>query len=156
MGKLYIPVAPPASGKTFYAQHLVSSGLLAETAIVSPDEYRAALTDDMSNQSATRLVFEIVDRVVEERLRRGLDVYMDATNLLLGPLEALMRTGQKHNAEITVLTFDVDEDVVRHRNATRARTVPDQAMDRMFNRLQTLDIAGVCAMYGAVVEKVTA
>lgn len=120
---LYIPVGIPGSGKT----HLGS--LWFSTEIVCPDEIREWLTDDMSDQRCNSLVFDIAHKVVEARMRRGLDVYFDATNL--NP--DLWPNADFGQSRVFIL-MDTPIDVCYERNNLRDRVVPQEAMDRMRDR----------------------
>ena len=133
---LYLPVAVPGSGKSWKAQSLVLDGSIEETAIVSPDEYRERLTDNRADQECNGIVFNIVDKIVNYRMRRHLDIYLDATNLTAKPRTELLTAALEYEYDVVVLQWDLEEEEIRERNRNRKYAVPEDAMDRMFARLK--------------------
>jgi predicted kinase len=147
---LYIPIGPPAAGKTTWAHTLLNGGLLDdETAIVSPDHYRQVLTGDMTNQNVNSSVFRIVDMILEHRFEHGQDVFLDATNLTLRDLRRVLAMCEYASGyQIWLHRFDVPEAELRRRNANRDRVVPDHVMDRMIQRYNTLDVEAISDEFG--------
>lgn len=128
---LFLPIGPPGSGKSTLVRSYTESGKLAADAIVCPDEYRVVLTGSKVDQSANHRVFEIVNRIVEERLSRGLDVWLDATNLAPGPRQGQMLVATRYRQPITCIVFDVPMVELRRRNLTRTDPVPFDVLERM-------------------------
>lgn len=119
---LYIPVGIPGSGKSTLGKYWFKS-----SEIVSPDTFREMLTDSVMDQSANATVFELAHKVTEYRLRRGRDVYFDATNLDPGKWP----DPQGHELVCIFMSTTVAE--CCKRNAARDRVVPAYAMDKMAN-----------------------
>lgn len=134
---LYLPVACPGSGKSYVAEAMASVGMISEDAIVSPDRYREILTDNRADQTVNGEVFKIVDTIVDARISRGLDVYLDATNLNAKLrkklLDRLTSLAMDFTLPMTVLVSDAREDLLRERNANRAHPVPDHVFDRFYS-----------------------
>lgn len=130
MTTLYIPVGPPGCGKSYLAAEAVAFGLLPAEAVVCPDDYRLILTGDVSDQTANATAFEIVDLIVNTRLDRGLDAWIDATNLG-GAIDRCLAMAAHHQAEARLIVFTDLLDVVLERNASRSRMVPEDVVRRM-------------------------
>lgn len=121
---IYLPIGIPGCGKsTFGALHFKPSE------IVNPDSIREMLTDDMTNQTRNREVFEIAHKIVEVREGLGLDTYFDATNV---------QPERWPKGEIRTILFTTPYNECDRRNRTRSRVVPDHVMERMFKNYEDL------------------
>ena len=140
---LYLPVGPPGSGKTTMSRIMAREGQFPESAIVSPDEFRVALSDDVRDQDCNEQVFDVVHQIVRYRLMMGRDVFLDATNLLsYEVLRTLEEVETNPEQNIILLVPKATEDVIRRRNESRKaerKRVPDEVMDLMFNRFLNFD-----------------
>lgn len=126
---LYLPIGPPGAGKTTLCKHYVLTGTLSGDAVVSTDYFRKLLTGDSANQHENRSVFQMQDLVAEARLRNGLDVWIDATNLSKHGQWAELAA--EYNAHVHIIVFDEEEGVYRSRNALRNNPVPADVMDKL-------------------------
>lgn len=140
---LYIPVGPPGAKKSSLAKEMVEAGLITEDAVVSSDHYRKALTGDQTDQTVTSKVFKIVDTIVYSRLDRGLDVYLDATNLTKKDLDNTIAVCVTVGQPYTVMVTSLDEETLNELNNSEHRqemgtVVPQHAMVKMFDRLKSL------------------
>lgn len=117
---LYVPVGIPGSGKSTLGKYWFKS-----SEIVSPDTFREMLTDNVMDQSANATVFDLAHKVTEYRLRRGRDVYFDATNLDPGKWP----DPQGHELICIVMETSIRE--CYQRNLARERMVPVHAMEKM-------------------------
>ena len=138
---LYLPIAPPAAGKSHTAQVMLDNNILKWDDIVEPDHYRAILTGSRKNQIVNSEVFKLVDMIVETRLREGCDVYLDATNLntkfrnnMVGKL-----IRDIPDVRIIILTSDASKELLDIRNERRLHTVPQHVLDRMWEQSFDLD-----------------
>ena len=69
-------IGPSGSGKTTWAQsHFV------DNEIVSSDALRAMVGIDESDMTASTVAFDLLERIVAERLRRKLTTVIDTTGL---------------------------------------------------------------------------
>src|SRR5690606_2169856 len=137
----YLPIGPPGCGKSTLAAELVTEGVIPLTAIVSPDELRERLTDDRSNQQCNRTAYEIVDRIISYRMKEGLDIYLDATNLRDRDYGAHIHRALTSGYQVSVCLFDMDREEVIRRNKERKHVVPDEAMEVMFKRWEAVDLS---------------
>src|SRR5919197_3057054 len=80
---LVVLVGPTASGKSQWA-----ATWFPPDQVVSSDRLRAAVGTGERDQRASRDAFEVLDLIVDKRLRRGLTTVIDSTGL-----EAKRRTG---------------------------------------------------------------
>jgi predicted kinase len=155
---LYLPVGPPACGKSTFVERLVEGSWLPQLAIVSPDVLREMLTGDHSNQDANDQVFDMVNTIVESRLKWQQDVWVDATNLHVGHRNDLAHRATRAGARVITVWFLADADEVRRRNATRSQPVPDSAMEKMleaYGATRFEDLPGLVLSPDALVELVS-
>lgn len=138
---LYLPVGPPASGKSTLAVAMKDLGIITDRMIVSPDEIREWMTNNRADQTVNRAVFEIVEKIATARLERGLSVFLDATNLTdpNGMLDRLTSTAERHKLDtgpaVEWIVMDTTPTGCRIRNANRYHPVPDHVMDRMIRTM---------------------
>lgn len=134
--KLYLPMAPPAAGKSTTAQILVAMGYLGTETVIEPDYYRELLAGDRTNQSVNNEVFQVVDKIVLTRLSHGLDVYLDATNLNNRARKQLLNKIPA-GTEVIVLVTDISLQEIKRRNRNRLHPVSEHVIDRMWQQQQT-------------------
>ena len=142
---LYLPIAPPGAGKSTLAHSMVKAGFFTQDAIVEPDHYRWVLAGDKQVQDCNGVVFSIVDRIVTERLRRKLDVYVDATNLVRNNITGYISHARAFNHEIILMPTLLSAEKIMSRNTTYHRentnsVVPEHAMHKMIWRLHSFDL----------------
>lgn len=130
---LYLPIGPPACGKSTLANLLVEGGWLDADAVVSPDHYRRVLTGDVGDQTFNSAVFSICDRIAHIRLSHSLDVWYDATNLT-GTYSTVVVAAMSRNQPVVCIVFDTSDEECGRRNALREQPVPDDVMTTMFER----------------------
>lgn len=132
MTTLFLPIAPPAAGKSTLANLMVEAGTIDADAIVCPDTFRRVLTGDTSNQDANGLVFEVVDKVTRSRFQYGLDVYLDATNLNGKGRQDMINRARSVGAQVHAIIWDVTLEECIARNAARDRTIRVDVIERMY------------------------
>lgn len=135
---IYFPVGPPASGKTFLMKSLIEAGWLDPNAIISTDDLRTKLTGNVADQSANTSVFDIIDRMVYERLKRQLDVWHDATNLLPSWRKKAEDTARMWGQPVVYILMTANNTTCSQRNAQRNPPVPTEVMTTMFEHRRTV------------------
>lgn len=115
---LVVLVGPAGAGKsTFARRHF------GPTEIVSSDECRALVSDDERDQSATRDAFELLDLIVEKRLRRGRLTVIDATSVHPDARRPLLTLAKRTHVPAVAVVFALPEELCVERDAARERSV---------------------------------
>ena len=103
------------SGKsTFARQHFLPSECL------SSDAFRAMVSDDENDQSATNDAFEALHYLAEVRLRRRKIVVVDATNVQEAARLPLVELARRNDVLAVAIVLNVSERTCRDRNQDRA------------------------------------
>jgi F420-dependent oxidoreductase-like protein len=125
-GTLVVLAGPPGSGKSTWA-----AAQFRPDQVVSSDALRALVGTGDHDQRASKDAFDVLDLVVERRLRRRLTTVVDS----LGT-DAKRRRGWREAAATAgvpcvAVVFDEDAAVCRARNRTRDRPVPGPVLSSM-------------------------
>ena len=98
---LVVLVGPSGSGKsTFAARHF------RPTEVLSSDRFRALVSDDERDQSATRDAFEALHFVAAKRLARGRLTVIDATNTQPHARQSLIKLAKNAHLRAVAIVFD--------------------------------------------------
>ena len=96
--------------------------------IVSSDRLRAVVGRGERDQRASKDAFEVLDLVVQKRLRRGLTTVVDSTALEAERRRAYIAAAERHRVPVYAVLFGPDEGLCRARNRTRAVPVPSKIL----------------------------
>ncbi|GAA2701722.1 polynucleotide kinase-phosphatase [Micromonospora olivasterospora] len=111
---------------TFARRHFAPSQVL------SSDVFRAMVSDDENDQSASSDAFDALHHVAGLRLRRGRLTVVDATNLQPHARAGLVRVAREHDVLPVAIVLDVPEALAWERTQGRAdRTHGRQVLARM-------------------------
>jgi F420-dependent oxidoreductase-like protein len=125
-GSLVVLVGPPASGKsTWAARHF------AAHQVVSSDALRAVVGTGEHDQRASKDAFDLLDLVIERRLRRGLTTVVDSLGTDAKRRRGWLAAAGRAGAPCVAVVFDTEPAVCRARNRSRARPIPPRTMTSM-------------------------
>lgn len=126
------------------------STLLAERdypvgSVVSSDAVRLALTGyeerreprSRRDRADTRATWDVVYRLVRERLSRGLFTVVDSTGGAL-TRRGLLRLAARYGADVELVVLDVPLETCQARNAARRRVVPPTVVESTWRASRSL------------------
>ena len=129
---LTLMVGISGSGKSTHAAKLARA---YPADIVEPDAIRLELTGDASDQSRNGEVFRLAHSRTEAKLRSGISVVVDATNLDRKTRSKWIAIARRCAAEAHAIVVDTPVDVAKNRNNIRERVVPLGVIDKQARRL---------------------
>lgn len=134
---LYITVGLPGSGKSTYAKEFIKG---KEIEYLSSDSLRAVYGKDENDQSVTSIVFGHIKRKVDEFLKDGKNVLVDATSVNRKERSDYINTAKKYGAKVVAIVFKMDRQGLIDRNKKRGeqggRVVPTNIIDRMISKYE--------------------
>jgi protein phosphatase len=128
---LVVLIGPSAAGKsTFCRRHFVS------TEVLSSDDFRALVSNDRHDQSASSDAFALLYAALEKRLQRRLLTVVDATNLNEEDRQTLLQYAKKYQAPIVAILFDLPDKVHFEHNQTRGKeALPNRVIKRHLSQM---------------------
>jgi F420-dependent oxidoreductase-like protein len=120
---LVVLVGATASGKSDWAARWFEPDQ-----VVSSDRLRAIVGRGERDQRASRDAFEVLDLIVEKRLRRGLTTVVDSTGLDAKRRAGWRALAERHGVPAYAVLVDAPEAEVRARNRARAAPVPPKVV----------------------------
>ena len=137
MNTLYITVGLPGSGKSTYAKEFIKG---KDIEYLSSDELRAVYGKGEDDQTVTPIVFGHIKRKVDEFLKDGKNVLVDATSVNRKERSDYINTAKKYGAKVVALIFKMDRQGLIDRNKKRGeqggRIVPDWVIDKMLAKYE--------------------
>lgn len=134
MARIIMGVGIPGSGKTTALKPFAEKNTYI---YISPDDIRAELTGDASDQSKNKEVWQEAHRRVAESLGRGETVVFDATFAIDVERKSFIQFAREHGAEEVHGVFAaVPLEIAKERNKARDRIVPEYAIDMMHTMLK--------------------
>ena len=129
-GYVVLTIGLPGSGKTtWYKRRGVTP--------LSSDLLRGLLFDDITEQRYQGLVFSTLRSLLRARLIAKMPWnYVDATNLSPHERRQWIKMAKSFGYEAQAVFFDVPLEVCMERNSRRERTVSDEIMRKMAERLR--------------------
>jgi protein phosphatase len=111
---LVMLIGPFGSGKTTFAQRHFKS-----TEILSTDFCRALVSNEETNQAATKDAYDVLHFITAKRLEAGRLTVVDATNIQAESRRSLLTLARKFHCIPIALVFDIDVKVCQERNQLR-------------------------------------
>ena len=137
MSTLYITVGLPGSGKSTYVKNFIKD---KEIEYLSSDSLRAVYGKSEEDQTVTPLVFGHIKRKVDEFLKDGKNVLVDATSVNRKERSDYINTAKKYGAKVVAIVFKMDRQGLIDRNKKRGeqggRVVPDWVIDKMLAKFE--------------------
>ena len=137
MNTLYITVGLPGSGKSTYVKNFIKD---KDIEYLSSDSLRAVYGKSEEDQTVTPLVFGHIKRKVDELLKDGRNVLVDATSVNRKERSDYINTAKKYGAKVVAIVFKMDRQGLIDRNKKRGeqggRVVPDFVIDKMLNKFE--------------------
>jgi predicted kinase len=134
---LYIAVGLPGSGKSTYAKNFIKG---KDIEYLSSDELRAVYGKSEEDQTVTPLVFGHIKRKVDEFLKDGKNVLVDATSVNRRERSDYINSAKKYGAKVVAIVFKMDRQGLIDRNKKRGeqggRVVPDFVIDKMLAKFE--------------------
>jgi predicted kinase len=134
---IYITVGLPGSGKSTYAKNFIKG---KDIEYLSSDELRAVFGKSEDDQTVTPLVFGHIKKKVDEYLKNGKNVLVDATSVNRKERSDYINTAKKYDAKVVALVFKMDRAGLIERNQKRGseggRVVPDWVIDKMLAKFE--------------------
>src|SRR6201998_4659252 len=129
-GYVVLAIGLPGSGKTTWFRRRGVTPL-------SSDLLRSILFDDVEEQKFQGLVFSTLRSLLLARLKAHMPWnYVDATNLSPHERRQWIRMSKSFGYEVQAVFFDVPLEVCLQRNRHRERSVSDEVMQKMAERLR--------------------
>ena len=129
-GYVVLAIGLPGSGKTTWFKRRGVTPL-------SSDMLRSILFDDITEQRYQGLVFSTLRSLLRARLIAKMPWnYVDATNLSAHERRQWIKMAKSFGYEPQAVFFDVPLEVCMERNSRRERTVSDEVMRKMAERLR--------------------
>ncbi|HZB87962.1 MAG TPA: ATP-binding protein [Terracidiphilus sp.] len=129
-GYVVLAIGMPGSGKTTWFRRRGVTPL-------SSDLLRNILFDDVEEQRYQGLVFSTLRSLLRARLIARMPWnYVDATNLSVHERRQWIKMAKSFGYEVQAVFFDVPLEVCLERNRSRDRSVSEEVMQRMAEKLK--------------------
>ncbi len=129
---LVVLVGPAGCGKsTFAAKHFVP------TQIVSSDQCRALVSDDVTNQGVSHHAFDLMNFLIKKRLLLGRLTVADAMNIDPVNRKRLVRFARWFRFRSLALVFKIPLETCLARNDARDRRVPKDVLLKQYKLFES-------------------
>lgn len=136
MAKLNIMIGVPGSGK----DHFILYHKEHDDVVVSSDDIREEL-GDVNDQSRNAEVFEIFYDRIEQALKAGKNVWVNATNVTRKNRERAIALGKQYGYEIHAILMYTSTEMCIKNDALRDRTVGEAVIRKFERRFENPSLA---------------
>lgn len=134
----YILIGCPGSGKSTWGKNVVEVN--PSIIRLCPDDFRARFGTGEADQSVSHMAFGATKRGMDEALKAGKSVLIDATNMYRKTRKDFIDIAKKYNAKTIAVVFEVSKQTAIERNQKRGmeggRNVPENIIDNMLAKYQ--------------------
>ncbi|MFL5654211.1 MAG: AAA family ATPase [Ktedonobacteraceae bacterium] len=120
---LLVLCGPAGSGKSTFAARRFRASV-----IVSSDNCREMICDDVTNQQVNRDTFDLFYYIINKRMYNGRFTVADSTALQAEPRRRLRELAHRHGYLGCLLIFNVPPAICLERNKGRERKVEEQVI----------------------------
>src|SRR5215510_540994 len=111
---LVVLIGPSGAGKSTFARRHFKA-----TEVLSSDFCRGLVSDDETNQTATKDAFEVLHFIAAKRLTAGKLTVIDATNVQAEDRKALLLLAREYHCLPVAIVLDLPEKLCVERNRQR-------------------------------------
>lgn len=136
----YMLIGIPGSGKSSIALDLYYNHYnnKENVIIISSDNIREMLFNDVNNQSDNKKVFDEMQQEVVKYLNLGYNIIYDACNVSIKDRKNILQKINLLNLNLNVIAKVIctPVEIAKQRNENRKRTVPGHVIDKMILKFQ--------------------
>ena len=110
--------------------------------VVAAADLRAVVGLHEHDQRASKDAFDILERIVDARLRRRFSTVIDSTGLEAKRRDAWVAIARRRGVPVHAVVFDIDDRTVRARNKQRPRAVPSSIVTSQLRAMAALQLDG--------------
>ena len=148
MRKLFLLRGIPGCGKSTFLKQCLYDNPNHAGLVISADDVRLMFSpcvypkDDFTHKSINpendKQVWELIHKLVKERLEKGYTTIVDATHCNVNSIDYYKSFCSENSVDCCVVQFDVDLKTCKERNSQRPkhRRVPDSVLDRMYENMK--------------------
>src|SRR3990172_12787663 len=129
---LLVLVGPSGSGKTTWAQDH-----FRPAEIVSSDRLRAQVGTGENDQRASPAAFEILERIVAERIGRRLTTVVDTLGFDAQRRAGWVRRAHEAGIPVHAIVFDTPGEECERRNGLRSKPIPKTVLRKQMTRFRS-------------------
>ena len=130
MIKMFMMIGLPASGKSTIAKEIAKK---ENAVIVSTDDLRQELLNDVNSQKNNNLIFEEAEKRLKANIEAGRNVIFDATNINYKRRRDWLNRFNKYAVKKIGILVATPYEECLIRNEQRKRKVPEEVIKRMYH-----------------------
>lgn len=135
-GILIVTVGIPGSGKTSWVKDYIEENKDKNIEVISSDEIRKELLNDIKDQSKNKEVFDIMKKRTKKSLSNGHITIYEATNISSKRRRVLLKEMKKYYSKaICLFKYKNLIDCIID-NGARNKQVPDEVIERMYKNIE--------------------